>query len=422
MRQRIPQYRKKGKYSVVTLSDPAGRRRDHYLGEYGTKESLDLYARVIEAWEQSGRKDIRLPELAYEEDRPECLTINGLILKYWKHVEIYYRDFDGHPTGEVENIRHSLKPLRVMFGNTFAKDFGPLALKRVREAMIDGSWMTPEERDARVQAKKPIGLCRKVTNQRVGRIRRMFRWAGENEIISGQVYHQLMTVGGLKFGRSNARETDEVKPIHLQHVQNTLPYLTPTLQDMVMVQYYGGMRPGEVQTMRFVDIDRNGEIWLYRPERHKTAYRGHKRVIPLGPKAQEILRKYLNFQLDKPIFSPARAREEWEAEKRRSRKTKVQPSQTDRTKPNPMRLPGEKYPRHSYVTAIRRAVDKANAAGANVPYWHPHQLRHTMATEIRRTFDLDAARASLGHKSLGITETYAEMDEGLAMKVAAKLG
>ena len=57
-----------------------------------------------------------------------------------------------------------------------------------------------------------------------------------------------------------------------------------------------------------------------------------------------------------------------------------------------------------------------------VPHWHPHQLRHTAATTIRREMGLDAARALLGHRSLGITDTYAELDQALAVEAARKLG
>jgi hypothetical protein len=35
---------------------------------------------------------------------------------------------------------------------------------------------------------------------------------------------------------------------------------------------------------------------------------------------------------------------------------------------------------------------------------------------------LDAARALLGHKTLGITDTYVELDQALAIEAARKLG
>ena len=54
--------------------------------------------------------------------------------------------------------------------------------------------------------------------------------------------------------------------------------------------------------------------------------------------------------------------------------------------------------------------------------WHPHQLRHTKATEIRREAGLDAARAVLGHRTPAITEVYAELDMTKAAEVMERLG
>ena len=77
----------------------------------------------------------------------------------------HYRRADGTPTGELDNYRDSLRPLRRLYGRTPAADFGPLALKAVRQAMIDA------------------GLARTTINQRVGRIVRLFKWAVENELV-----------------------------------------------------------------------------------------------------------------------------------------------------------------------------------------------------------------------------------------------
>jgi hypothetical protein len=51
-------------------------------------------------------------------------------------------------------------------------------------------------------------------------------------------------------------------------------------------------RPQDIFNMRFCDVDRTGEIWKYTPYTHKTRHRGKIRMIPIGPKAQQILLKY----------------------------------------------------------------------------------------------------------------------------------
>ncbi len=48
--------------------------------------------------------------------------------------------------------------------------------------------------------------------------------------------------------------------------------------------------------------------------------------------------------------------------------------------------------------------------------WHPHQLRHNAAAELRKEFGLEAGRIILGHCSAVITEVYAEKDEHQAIR------
>jgi integrase len=81
------------------------------------------------------------------------------------------------------------------------------------------------------------------------------------------------------------------------------------------------------------------------------------------------------------------------------------------------RTVGECYTTASYRKAIRRACD-----AAEVPVWHPHQLRHTAATELRAKYGLEAARAVLGHTSVAVTAIYAEADQAVSEKVAREVG
>ncbi len=55
--------------------------------------------------------------------------------------------------------------------------------------------------------------------------------------------------------------------------------------------------------------------------------------------------------------------------------------------------------------------------------WHPHQLRHTAGTLIRREFGLDAAQLALGHSSAKVTDAvYAERDMARVMEVMKRIG
>ncbi len=58
---------------------------------------------------------------------------------------------------------------------------------------------------------------------------------------------------------------------------------------------------------------------------------------------------------------------------------------------------------------VDRAVQRA-ATAAGIGHVHPHQLRHTIATQaINRGMSLEAIAALLGHKSLAMTMVYARI-------------
>lgn len=163
-------YRNKDGRTVVTLPDRLGNRTLHFLGVFGSPESKNEYAPLIAEWQTR----LQRPLIRHD------LTINELILLFWSHVEQHYRHPDGTSTGEADNFRYALKPVRRLYGHTLANDFGPLALKAVRQVMLDAD------------------LCRAVINLQVVRIRMMFRWAVA-ETHWASVHHALKAVDGLKF-------------------------------------------------------------------------------------------------------------------------------------------------------------------------------------------------------------------------------
>ena len=54
--------------------------------------------------------------------------------------------------------------------------------------------------------------------------------------------------------------------------------------------------------------------------------------------------------------------------------------------------------------------------------WHPHQLRHSAATNLRKTYGLEPAQVILGHKTLTVTQVYAEKNVEAAVRVMAEVG
>jgi integrase len=323
-----------------------------------------------------------------------------LIAAYWRHVEGYYVK-NGRPTSEQDLIRQALRVLRRLYGPTPAREFGPKGLKAVRQAMIEA------------------GRCRPVVNKDIDRVKRMFRWAVEHELVPVEVHQALRTVAGLRKGRSEAREPSPVGPVPEAHVLAVLPHVMAPVAAMIRLQRLTGARPGEVMAMRPCDIDRGADgVWLYRPHEHKTEHHGTTRHVLIGPRAQEVLRPWLDRDPEAYCFSPAVAVADYNARRRANRKTPMTPSQAARKpKARPKRSPGVRYDKDSYRWAIRKACQKAG-----VPVWHPNQLRHTVATEIRARFGLEAAQTILGHSKADVTQVYAERDLAKARAVMSEIG
>jgi integrase len=178
-----------------------------------------------------------------------------------------------------------------------------------------------------------------------------------------------------------------------------------------------------------------------------------------GVGVQPGVRRYLS---DRPVrsylFSPAEAEAERRARVHAERKTPLSCGNAPGTnrKEEPKRKPGDHYDVASYRRAIARACEQAFPppehllprlleGGKREPRseyrkrltkqekselarwrrehtWHPHQLRHNAATYIRREFGIEAARVILGHRSLDVTEIYAEADHQKVQDVIRKIG
>jgi integrase len=323
-----------------------------------------------------------------------------MLVAFWQHVERHYRHPDGTPTGEPDNFRYALRPLREMYGHSPATQFGPLGLKVIRQRFIEA------------------GLCRREVNRRVQKIRQAFRWAASEELVPASVFHGLQTVEGLRKGRTPAKDHDPIGPVADGDVDRALPHLNDHVRGMVALQRLTGMRPGEVCRLRPRDLDTSGPVWLYSPPRHKTAHAGRRRTVAIGPRAQAAVTPFLaGIGPDDHVFSPRRMWEEKRRRMRAARRTPVRANQVHRRKAKPKRVPKEAYNSRAYQHAVRRACEKAG-----VTPWHPNQLRHSLATRTRKQFGLEAAQVLLGHSRADVTQVYAERDEALAFRLAAEIG
>ena len=328
-----------------------------YLGKYDSPESRVRYEELLDERQLSA------------ETKPETasLTIDVLCVMYVGHCRKFYLK-NGKATSEVGCVQQALRPLVSLYSRTLAAKFSPSCLRRVRDEMIRMKWV------------------RTSINRHIFRIRKMFKWALSVEALtSPDVLEMLRSLDGLQKGRSAATESTPVRAVKRASVDAVELHIKPVLWSMIRLQLATGMRPGEVRLMRIADIDRNDDVWEYRPAEHKLEHKHIDRLIFIGQEGQRILQPYLNNEgPERYLFESAA---------------------------------GRPFTKDGYCRAVSRACTRAK-----VEHWSPNQLRHTAATEIRKRFGLEASRVILGHSSAETTLIYAERDFEAAKAVIRQMG
>lgn len=380
-----------------------GRR--HYLGRHGTPEAKQAYRQVVASWER---------QHAAPSFRPAAgCTLAELAAAFLEHADRHYRDADGRHTKEFADYKRNLTDLLAACGELPAGDFRPSHLKALRDRWV---------RD---------GLTRLTVNKQVGRLKRVFAWGVEEELVEEDVCARLYRVKGLQEGRTEAPERDDVLPVPLRDLAAVLRVAPEPLAPMLRLGYYAGARPGEICRMRAEEVRTDGVlklgkrtvnlagqgVWLFAPRKFKQKHAGKVVIYVLGPRCQRLLAPYLERVPAGYLFSPAERVRAERAARRKARQSKVPPSQRDRGKQAPRRAPGEHYRTESYGRAVERLCRKAG-----VEPFGPNRLRHNYATRMDQAAGLETTAEALGHSKGQVTEIYIERKLRRVAEVRRQLG
>jgi integrase len=341
-----------------------------YLGKHGTPESHDAYSRFL----------ANLPKLT-PATAPAAPTpppnpthrikVKEVVLRFYQYAEKRYRR-NGKPTGEHVTVRCALRPLKQEYGEFLVNGIGPDGM------FLPGTFSPRRLKDLQESMEKRGDSRVKINRMRNVTVR-AFTWAASEGLIDPRVASALKTVAGLRKGYTDAEEYEPIHPVSDEDIEATLAKVSrPMVADMIRIHRLTGMRPGELLAMTRAEIETKGEVWLYKPGRHKTDHKGKSREIPLGPRCKAILTRWMLKAGDGRIFPMAR----------------------------------DKY---------RRAVIRA-AILAGVPEWTPNRLRHTFATATAAKHGLEVTQVLLGHSSPDMTMVYAEADVKKAREVARLIG
>lgn len=401
MSNRTPQYRRYRRvYARVKIQGEWV-----HLGKYDSPKAKAKYRELLAQWAIASPV-VPTADLG--------VSVAVVLEAYRVYAQAYYGE---DPNGRYRHILPTIRTARELFADLLAIEFGPKKLKILRQAFV-----------AEGHTRGHVNAC-------VQRVVGIFRWAAGEELVPGSQVHDLMAVDPLRRGHTKAPEGKTVTSVPQNVVDNTLPELVPVLADMVALQLLAGCRPGELCSLTPGQLDRSSDVWLYRPAQHKTSHHGHDRVIAIGPKAQDILRKYLLRGADEPCFSPKEALAQFMDRQHEQRATPLSCG----NKPSPARRKrklaavGDRYSVSSYRRAVERACDRAFPAPEEVTgqallkwrrehRWTPHRLRHTAGTVVREQYGLDGSQAILGHRNARVSEIYSELNTAKAVEIARRLG
>lgn len=318
-------------------------------------------------------------------------TVCDLVECYLAHCDEHYAD------GIQYREFVACKLMLDLHGAELAENFGPRKLKALRKQLVDA------------------GRARTYIRDLVAAIKRMVRWAASEELMPSRTWHDLRTVSGLR--RGQAHEPEPRQPVPDEVVAATLRFLTPVVAAMVQLQRTTGARPSELFGLRPCDIDRTDDVWLYRPHRHKTWSKGKARVLALGPRGQEVLAPFLDRPADVYCFSPKESAAHHINNVRKTTGEEPFPVVPGQMPTRVLRAVRDRYTKDVYARAVARAARRAG-----VEHWTPYQLRHSVGTDVRDKYGLEAAQVYLGHAHADVTQIYAKTNLEDAKRIAREIG
>jgi integrase len=376
-----PKLKKHAKGQAYVKWMENGNRHQKYFGPWGSAKARDGYARFLRQWSAG----ITASKSATERHRPG--TVGTLLIAWLDHAKARYVKF-GKQTSEFHCHRAACNVVLDRYEKLPVSEFGLEQLEAVRADMIDlKKW------------------ARKTVNNHVARIVMAFGWGVPRKLVPADVHYALQQVEPIAPGKTAAPERVPVRSAPVAHVEAVLvgEYLHPdpgrraVLSAMVRVHLFTGMRPNELCAMRPEHLDRTASEWKYTvpPTADKNYHReGDRAPIWLGPRAQEVLA---------PLVAAAEVGKHTIFAFPRQRRKSEGPRPVSRLE---------------YARLIAAACKRAN-----VPAWHPHQLRHNRATELRRLYESNAVAA----RGIGTTEDvaariYTDPQEAVDRRIARETG
>lgn len=352
--RRVPRYciHKARNLAYVTIGG-----REHYLGRAHSPESHAAYHEIVGA-------------LRAGEPVPERRTQKASAITVAEVAELWYLSVlerNGKRHQATYEAAYAARALNQDHATARASEFGPKAFKVIRDRLARE------------------GRSRQWVNRMMNAIRRCFRWAVGEELVSSERLQALKAVDGLRHG--TAPETPPRQAADPEAVNAVLHWLgangQPGAAALIRFLRATACRPSEACNAQWQDFTLSGEKPRFQPQQHKTARHGIEREVPLNINALEAVQSQMRIgNVNGAVF---------------------------------LNTAGKPFTANSILLAVRRGIAATGCAN-----WSPYSLRHLAATTaLARTGSEAAAAALLGHTPRStIIQRYSRDRTALAAKAA----
>lgn len=324
-----------------------------YLGKTGSPEAALAYADLLKRLVEQ-----KPPEPPPRKPRGTVLTIAELVEKWQAHADAKY-SLEGR---EASQFVWACEPLLAKHATLPVADFDANRLEEVRDEMIRLDW------------------SHKVIGRRITRVRTMWRWACRKGLAPKGSWEALRELEPLAPNDRRVKRLPPRQGCAWHDLARVCRFTNRTVRAMLLFEWFTGARPGEVRHLLVGEIDRSEGVWIANLVKHKNAWRGQTRAIAIGPRAQRVIRDFIDGKkAGQHVFEST---------------------------------PGRGYADESYCRAVARASERAGVVGVT-----PYSARHSYKTRVKRADGLDTARAGLGQASLSTTDLY---DSGQDLELAKK--
>lgn len=423
---KISKQKKGVNYYAVCKITVDGKRKTVYLGKYGSPEADRKYRQLIAAY---------LDNTVGVNITPD-LSISYLYNRYLDTIE-------GQRDSDANNDRRAIRYAVECFGDSvalgdFADDtktmrmlteYQQYLLSIAKEERIE-----PAGRVYGVQSRKagqPVfrKSKRKWTYTGINRLVKkwvaVLRWGCRQGILPFAVFRVLNALQPLN-ARSGLPRAPEAEAVPDDVLLAVMPYMTPTLREMVALQRGTGMRAKEVCELLVGDIDRSGDAWQVKTGRHKTAAHLRYRYFAFSLEETAMLRRRCAGKTDdQHVFSQRESFAElWEIN-RANRKTPVYKQEREHEKKiakSRLDRYHDYFSERSYAQSLRTACGRARRAGIDVKDIAPKSIRHAAYTAYSAKYGVELASKNAGHTSPRMADVYDHSLRMAAEQLAADRG